>query len=395
MRILFVPFQARVLSHQIPLLALNKMLADTSIETAFLLPHRSQAIIRRIGARVLDIDHDGLLRTEITAYKLFRPDVVVDDTSFSTGFATSLTKLPRIAIQRTGMFPRDSPKVMGHSHSIDIDNKMFPDVTGLGLSQPHEISSFFNAPVKIVPGIRSIEQLPESIRHDPSYYFSGPLLIEDYIGEELSNSRIIGGDEFNLSRFSGHEPLKVFFDAHSHRKLIYLTLGLVAKPSASVYECINYLLSNGVAVISSIKVGNLSPKQQALYYHSTYLPMHYVCSNVDLVIHHCGSGTYHYPIIHSTPSITIGTKCYDRDNIAIRLQELGVSTYLPSPDECDQFVDLFKNSVERRLHGSADSMRGTIEKINVLRSEIELTSSSFDFTELLRKVTRHQSHEVN
>src|ERR671938_606149 len=87
MKILFVPGPKDLVAHYLPLLALNRMLGGTSFETAFLVPRSNHGTMRQFGVNVLDIDHIGF-RTEVLAYKKFKPDVVVDDTSVTTGYAT-------------------------------------------------------------------------------------------------------------------------------------------------------------------------------------------------------------------------------------------------------------------------------------------------------------------
>jgi hypothetical protein len=293
--------------------------------------------------------------------------------------------VPRVSIQRTGMFPGDGPRMSGHTHSIYFDKEKFPDVTMFGLQQPESFPDFFRAPLKIVPGIRSIERLPNSLENDPSYHFSGPLLIEDYLVGELSQSKDNQSEDFEPRGFRNLELLKAFIDSQSKRKLAYLTFGLVAKPGDAIFACISYLLANGIAVVSNVKVSGLTKQQQELYYYASYLPMNFVCLRADLVVHHCGSATYHYPLIHGVPSITIGTKCYDRDNVAARLQELGASVYLPAPDECDHFVDLFQRSVARYFNDSEAFLQEAKRRVNELRVEIEKTSSCFNFVELLHE----------
>jgi UDP:flavonoid glycosyltransferase YjiC (YdhE family) len=111
--------------------------------------------------------------------------------------------------------------------------------------------------------------------------------------------------------------------------------------------------------------------------------MHYLCSNVELVVHHCGSGTYHYPIIHNVPTITIGTKSYDRDDVAARLEELGISIHIPAPDECEDFVGRFKEAVRSYFDESGAFIEAKKRNIDRFKREIEETSSSFNFSELI------------
>jgi hypothetical protein len=97
MKVLFTSHLPPHIAHEIPLLALDKLLENSGIETAFLAPSSEHEFLRRMGAQVLNVDHIGF-RTEMEAYGEFAPDVVIDDASFTTGFATTLSKIPRIAI---------------------------------------------------------------------------------------------------------------------------------------------------------------------------------------------------------------------------------------------------------------------------------------------------------
>ena len=101
MKVLFVPLPEGGAAHLIPLLALNQLLANTKIETAFLVPRSMQEFLRQFGVQVVDIDNrrytQNGLRTEMRAYKKFNPDVVVDDANPGTGLASALARVPRVA----------------------------------------------------------------------------------------------------------------------------------------------------------------------------------------------------------------------------------------------------------------------------------------------------------
>jgi hypothetical protein len=385
MKVLFVPYSS-ALSHIIPLLALNRKLSGSAIETAFLSPSKSRPLLKQLGVNVLDIDHDGLstgVRTEIMAYGIYQPDVVVDDASISTGYATVLTGRPRVAIQRTGMFPGGTPRNKAHRHSLgwlsnNVDN--LPDASYLGLPKLQKASDVFKADIKVVPGIRSLEVLPPGLEEDQTYYYSGPLLMDDYLMQRLG-SRSYG--RASLDDFQNFETLRCFLDANRRRKIVYVTFGTVAVPTEPLLDCLRYLLDNDIAIVSNIEVGGLSEQQQRLYYFASYLPMHLVCSRVDLMIHQCGSGTYHYPIIHNVAMITIGTKCYDREDVALRLMEQGASVHLPSPDECADFTGSFKCAVGQYFHESGVFMKDKKANLERLNLEIQQTVAAFKFEEVL------------
>jgi UDP:flavonoid glycosyltransferase YjiC (YdhE family) len=384
MKVLFIPMGGR-LAHLLPLVALNKMLANTSVETAFLVPRKQHALLRESGVEVLDIDHQGF-RSEIPAYKKYAPDVVVDDASLTTGAATLLTGVTRVAIQRTGMFPGDVPRNQKHGHSMAISTadlkSKWAGLAALGLPEPKVFSDLFYAPYKIVPGIPSIEVLPAALQNDPTYFFSGPLVMDDFLVNNLGSGNKI---RFSLSDSKDFAPLQKFFERNRERKRVYVTFGTVAKPTREIHDCLQFLIDNGISIVSSIKLDNLNEAQQELYYYATYLPMHYVCSNVDLVVHHCGSGTYQYPLMHEVPSIIVGTQCHDRDDVGMRLDELGTSIYLPGPNENENFVGDFKEAVEQYFEESGHFIKEKKKNLAALNQEIEYTVNDFDFKYVLQR----------
>ena len=344
MKVLFVPMLQGGLSHLLPSLALNKMLANTSIETAFLVTGQQHAMLRERGVPILNIDHQGF-RTEIPAYKKFAPDVVVDDASLTTGAATLFTGVPRIAIHRTGMFPGDVPRNKNHGHSMHLTptdlRSGWKALSYLGLPEPRVLADLFRAAYKIVPGIPSLEILPAALQNDPTYFFAGPLVMDDYLVGNICSGTKYG---FTFDNSKNFAPLQKFFENNRDRKRVYVTFGTVAKPTQEVLDCLQFLMDNDFSIVSSIKLDNLSEAQQELYYHASYLPMHYVCQNVDVMVHHCGCGTYQYPVMHEVPSIVIGTQCHDRDDVGMRLEDLGAGKYLPGPRENENFVSDFKRS---------------------------------------------------
>lgn len=110
------------------------------------------------------------------------------------------------------MFPGGVPRNPKHRHSmrtIDVQEitRDLGNVALLGLPSPQTFKDLFAAPLKIVPGIRSIEVLPDGIAGDPSYRFAGPLLLDDYVITCKSDS----DHHFELDRPQDYEHLKRFF----------------------------------------------------------------------------------------------------------------------------------------------------------------------------------------
>jgi len=394
MKVLFVPMMGGGLSHLLPLMALNKMLANTSIETAFLVPGEQHAMLRERGVPILDIDHSGF-RSEIPAYKRYAPDVVVDDASLSTGAATLFTGVPRIAIHRTGMFPGDVPRNPKHGHSMHLSaadlQSGWKALAHLGLPAPKVLSDLFRAPYKIVPGIPSIEILPPALQDDPTYFFAGPLVMDDYLVGNISGGKY----GFSLSNSKNLGPLQEFFERHRDRNRIYVTFGTVARANQEVRDGLQFLLNKGIAVVSNIKLDDLNEAQQALYYYAAYLPMHYVCANVDVMVHHCGCGTYQYPVMHKVPSIIVGTQCFDRDDVGMRLEDLGTSVYLPGPQENENFVSDFKRTIEQFFADSGRLLKEKKANLAALNQEVERTVKNFNLEYVLQTAAGRLSLDKN
>jgi hypothetical protein len=400
MKVLFVPLPGGPLGHLIPLLSLNKKLADSAVETAFLVPRRLHKYLDALGVGVVDIDYripyrpkgafSGTydprpFRLEVEAYGRFCPDVVLDDTNPTTYYATALTGMTRITIQRTGIFPGGQPRNKCHQHSLGLPEvDSWPDVSFLGVQQPQAIADLFSAPVKIVPGVKSIEVLPEHLRQDSSYHFSGPLLMDDIsMGKGMP---IAGGEIIDI--YPLFEQLQEFFQMNEGRRTVFSTFGTAAAASADVIAANRYLLDSNLALVTTIDLGKIPAAQQQRHYYAPWLPMDYVCSKVDFMLHHCGSGTYHFPILRQLPSITIGTGCYDRDDVAARLAELGISTHIPAPAECDDFPRLFKQVVASFLDGNGNVLESKRNKLAGLNAELAQTASAFDLEELIKQAVQ-------
>lgn len=385
MRVLLVPFHDGGVAHAIPLMALQRRLGDTC-ETTFLLPATGHDAFRTAGLRVLDIDHDGSLRTELAAYRLFAPDVVLDDNSLSTGFASTLARLPRVTVQRTGTFPGRSPRVPAQRHSLGIELSRLPDVTALGLPQPHSVADLFRADAYIVAGVPSIEVLPESLRHDPSWFFAGPLFMDDQlISFDHGTART---DAAALDDFSA---LTRFFAAQAGRATVLVTMGTVARAAAGLHEAMRVLLAEGHALVTTIEL-DLGGDSAERCFQARYLPLDFVCQRVHLAVHQSGCGTYHYPLLHGVPAITVGTGCHDREDVAWRLEELGLSVHLPSPDDCSDFPTRLLASA-RRLMGSTDPARS--QAFARVRAELASVGAAFDIQAVLRHAQRaHRAARV-
>src|SRR5690606_15579589 len=98
--------------------------------------------------------------------------------------------------------------------------------------------------------------------------------------------------------------------------------------------------------------------------------MHYVSSNADLIVHVAGSATYHYPILHGKPAITVGTRCRDREQIARTLNACGFSQHIPAPAEGDGFLAAFVDALDRFEAGRFPFDPSLAERLSAQRREI-------------------------
>ena len=357
--ILTIPSVSGGASHQIPLYVLHQRYFRRfpSINNYFLLPKRNHEEYLKQGLQVLPIDntldvqnpsdvtpkhHLELLKKETDAFQMVKPQIILEDGSFSTPLITEKNNIPRMSIQRTGFF-RSLPKALrnkNHMHSMEkgegthkvADTSSFiyegqkPDLSiPANRTDKNFIANYLNAKTKLVPGIPLIEKLPDNIENPGSYFYTGPLNVEDNPSQELL------------------KELNDYFEYNQKKKKVFITTGLIDK--GNIAELIEYLLKNGYAVISTFPLTN-NENYKDEYFYNRFLPLNHICSKADLIIHQCGSGMYHYPLLNQKPTLTIGTQCYDREDVALRLQELGVSKHIPSPKDDSNYMEIFKGHIE-------------------------------------------------
>lgn len=213
--------------------------------------------------------------------------------------------------------------------------------------------------MKIIPGIPTIERLPDDIQERESYFYSGPLLVMDKPSKVLS------------------ARLEEFFNLNKQKPIVFITTGTVDK--TPIEKFIEFFVKRGYAVITTCNCEINEAYKDAVFYNKL-LPIHYICGLSNLVIHQCGSGMYHYPIMNGVPSLTIGTQCFDREDIALRLQELGVSGHIPHPDDDANYWNVFLEKVSQFENNSLINY----DMMDSLRIEINETMSNFDMEKVIQ-----------
>lgn len=388
-------------SRLIPLYVLEKryLKRQKDVRNFFLVPSYYHEELKKINVTVVDIDNsidynkltkllkddsnenieekfvigDRLKNNIYKAIKSIKPEIVIEDMEPFAVLPCKENNIPRISLQRTGQFRSlpESKRNPKHVHSCEksnFDSKVYDASIMLGHriyddnDRKKDLNLIYQYPdseAKIIPGIKSIEVLPTNIKNRDSYFYCGPLTVEDN-----PSSKMI-------------EDLEVFFESNKGNKIIFITTGLV--DNTSINEFIDILFDKNYAIISTVDiVVNDNNKYKFLY--SSILPLNYVCSKVDLVIHQCGSGIYHYPIMNEVASITIGTRCYDREDVAIRLEFLNVSKHVPHALDDPQYIDVFKNCLELFEKDKLCNF----ESLKKLKEEIYETMLSFDINEVIQ-----------
>jgi len=309
-----------------------------------------------------------LLAKEANAVETFSPDVIIEDSSTITYMTCLKFGIPRISMHRTGFFRSipDELRNAHHVHSLEKGKSVnlpehliftIREETNLPKTQLEMITTarkmILNSKSKLIPGIPSIEVLPETIAERESFFYTGPLNLQDNSSKALL------------------AELDSFFSANGNNKKVFVSMGLIEQQPAT--PVIQLLLRKGYCVISTIRVNNISDYGSRFFYNP-FLPLDYVCSRVDLIVHHCGSGIYHYPIMHRKPTITIGTQCYDREDVALRLEQLEVSRHTPSPGDDIHYLEIFEACLDTFENGQLCNM----EILGKLRDEILNTMSNFN-----------------
>jgi len=351
MNILSIPYFAGGLSHFIPLYVLHHKYIkyNTEVRNEFLVNNHLQNFLITRGVNSVPIDYfteddSRLISSDYTkmskyvlekqreAYLAVKPTLIIEDTSLSSPLIAEKNKIPRISIQRTGVFRSINERYRNNNHvhsmekgnytkesdfilnSKNTDNSIFSE------SDIHFLELYSKPKAKIIPGIPSIECLPNDIEYRESYFYSGPLIIEDKPSKKLSSR------------------LDKFLMENKQKPIVFITTGTVDKTPIEKY--LEFFVKRNYAVITTCS-HELNQVYSECIFYKKLLPLNYICSISNLVIHQCGSGMYHYPIMNRTPSLTIGTQCYDREDIALRLEELGVSAHIPHPNDNSNFWDIF------------------------------------------------------
>lgn len=386
-RILFIPAYFGLPSHFVPLVKLYQRLSNTKHEMSFLLPNLSAAEISAQRAKgfsdkskfyysqqflssfdipVLDMRQHFSVISVLTACKKFAPHLVIDDSSLTVALARQARAFRRIAVVRHGVFCGSSEgEVFAHSLQNFVDTLRTPPAFPFSL--PESIDGYFEADAHVIPATRSLEPIPGLPLEGKRAFYAGPLVLDAH-EEQIFHS----------------DALATFLQANSRRRIAYVTFGSDASkdPHSKIWELMRELLRREFVIITNMKLaGELDDSSQPLddscYFYSDAVPMHYVCARSSLVVHVCGSATYHYPILHGKPAITIGTRCRDREGVARTLCSRGLAHHIPAPQEAPKFSEMCSDALDLFSTGRFPFDESLRERLDAARAEIAATSAQF------------------
>lgn len=382
MNILTVPYITGGISHLIPLyvLQLKHLTSNIGVKNQFLVNNNIQLFLKTQGIQCVPIDYifeENLLITnnftrinqcvvemEKNAYEIVKPSLIIEDTACLTPLIAEKNHIPRISIQRTGLFRSIDERYRNakHIHSfqkggnnekpVSFSNSYSTEESMFNYTDLRFLQRYTKSKAKIIPGIATIEGLPEDIEDRESYFYSGPLLLMDKPSQNLSTK------------------LEEFLNSNKLKPIVFITTGTVDR--TPIKKFIEFFVKRNYAVITTCNCDINDAYKQEVFYNKL-LPLNYICGISNLVIHQCSSGMYHYPIMNRVPSLTIGTQCYDREDIALRLQELGVSGHIPHPDDNPNCWNIFLEMVNR-------FEKNTLINYDMLdRLEIEISETISNF----------------
>jgi UDP:flavonoid glycosyltransferase YjiC (YdhE family) len=377
-KVLFIPHPMP--SHLIPLISLARKLRKNEFTVAFLVPQELGEYVRNNNLDLIDLPGRNFdkMTQELIAISNFNADVIVDDHNFYTAFSSRVMNKPRISIVRKGTIPFENLTI-GYKHSSGV-NEFFEslkslDHKGLDLWRPTTISDLFKGDINLIPSIPTLETLPPELEERGSYIYSGPLLLND---EEMAGSLSFSSDVLTA--------LDIFLANNRNRRIVYFTKGIADPPEIlnRAEYCIHSLLSHEeVAVITNVKIQGQHDKSR--YFSNNFLPMNKICAVADIMIHQCGSGAYNYQLINKIPGIVLGSKCYDRDDIALRLEKIGVAAYIPADLDEQSYYNKFDEYARQLLQDVSDLRIRQKLSLEEIKGEIDCIQGAFNFESIIRQ----------
>jgi UDP:flavonoid glycosyltransferase YjiC (YdhE family) len=236
---------------------------------------------------------------------IMRPDTLI-------GYARINFLMPDVMGIENGSWTR-------YANSVLRSMKMEPAADG------REIAG---AEVIVIPSIPAMDPLPENVSNfypNAHFVYTGPLLlpIEAPLSPDL--------EDWLLTRRMEGIPI------------VLITLGTLWRHSNYIYKLLAECFEDSqfaVVMVLPIKEDRdlLKPKNGPRFYATAMVNLLALTRQVDVVIHHSGHATSQTVVLAGKPAITITSGQPDREDIAIRLENLNCVRHLGN--------DFFKNGLQ-------------------------------------------------
>jgi UDP:flavonoid glycosyltransferase YjiC (YdhE family) len=252
------------------------------------------------------------------------PDVTICDWRYDVWCALQLWRPPcRVSILRSACllgYQRINPLLLdkfgfGNAQFIEELNVRHK---GAGLSLAiKDLRELFTADVIVLDGLPEIDPLPDAVAErypDTTFVHTGPLFlpiagaVDDELGEWVDRRREEGVP------------------------MVLLTLGTVGWGRKLYSALADGFEAADFAVVMIVPFAEeraaLQQRSGARLRVTAGTDLDWLARRADVAVHHCGHGTLHSMLLAATPSVTLPSGEYDREDDALRLEQLGCSRHL-------------------------------------------------------------------
>ncbi|WP_418032051.1 glycosyltransferase [Mycobacterium sp. 134] len=217
--------------------------------------------------------------------------------------------------------------------TVGVLDRLNTHLSGMGLEPLADWRDLCRAEIIVVPGIPEIDPLPVGVQDrysESTFVRTGPLLLQ--LGSTASASLC----EWIASSRRNGDPV------------VLVTLGTVWETSiyTALADCLQRTEFAVVMVVPDDDQRHQLEQRNGRRFQAIGLTdLRDLAERVDLVVHHCGHGTLHTVLLAGTPSLTVPSGQYDREDNASRLEDLGCGRHLGN--------DFFSNGLDAKEFSAA------------------------------------------
>jgi UDP:flavonoid glycosyltransferase YjiC (YdhE family) len=317
---------APIYGHTVPVLSLSLGLQRAGNDVRMVsFDDRTRGLCSRYGLRTtpFEMRANDPVRNLLTARRLLeahRPEVTICDWSRALWLGLQAWRPAcRVSVLRCEL-------LIGHRRRNPALPAMFPFETDgaldalndalaqVGLAGVGDWRDICRADVIVVPSIPQIDPLPDTVHDDypeSTFVYTGPLLLP--IGTPASAAL---RDWIASFRQNGTPVLLVTLGT-AWETTMYRTLA----------DCLERTEFAVVMVVPDDRLRRElrdGPRLQVV----GLTDLRDLAAQVDVVVHHCGHGTLHTALLAGKPSLTLPSGHYDREDNALRLQDLDCGRHL-------------------------------------------------------------------